>query len=110
MPPKEQEATESPVPPKEQEATESPTLKPMKSPLPRLGPSIQSRLVIGWERGANDAAHAEVAPVTWEPEGHDLSRCDKVGACVACTSVVVESGHQHRMDGQPLPPKVDISC
>ncbi len=35
---------------------------------------------------------------------------DKNGACIASTSVVVESGHQHRMDGQSLPPKICTPC
>ncbi len=38
----------------------------------------------------------------WEPGGHDVGRCNEVGGCVACTL----SGHQHRMDGQPLLPKI----
>ncbi len=70
-------------------------------------------MVIGWEHGANDAAHKEGAPVDWEPGGHDIGQHDKDGACVVSASIVMESGYQHRMDGQSLSPKIDthfIEC
>jgi hypothetical protein len=46
----------------------------------------------------------------WDPRGHDVGQHDEVGACIMSASVVVDSGHQHRMDGQSLPPKIDVPC
>jgi hypothetical protein len=59
---------------------------------------------------ADVAAHVEGAPVDWEPRGHDIGQHDKVGACVVSASVVVDSGHQHRIDGQSLLPKIKVPC
>ncbi len=59
-------------------------------------------------RGADVATHKEGAPVDREPGGHDVGQHDKVGACIVSASVVVDSGHQHRMDGQSLLPKIEV--
>ncbi len=45
-----------------------------------------------------------------KPKGHEVGRCNKGGACIACTSVGEVSSHKHRMDGLPLPSKIDIPC
>jgi hypothetical protein len=91
------------LPPREQEATETPSASKRtgsnRIPHYCLSPSIQSRLVIDWECRADDTAHDEGAPVVWEPRGHDNSQHEEDGACIVSASVVVVSGHQHRMDG-----------
>ncbi len=33
--------------------------------------------------------------------GHDIGKCNKVGACIVCASMVVESGHQTELIGSP---------
>jgi hypothetical protein len=71
---------------------------------------MQSRFLVVWERGDNDAAHKEGAPVDWEPGGHYIGQHNKDGACIMSASVVVKSGHQYIIDEQPLPPKIDIPC
>ncbi len=85
-------------------------LKPMNSPNSPLKP-IHSKW-IGWGYGTDVTARKEGAPVDWEPRGHDIGigQHNKVGVCIVCTSMVVESGHQHRMDGWSLLPKIDIPC
>jgi hypothetical protein len=59
---------------------------------------------------ADVTTRKEGAPVDWEPRGHDVVQHNEVGACVVSASVVVDSGHQHRMDGRSLLPKIEVSC
>jgi hypothetical protein len=70
---------------------------------------IHRSYFLGHDR-ANVAAREEGAPTDWEPGGHDVGQHDKVGACVVSASMVVDSGHQHRMDGRSLPPKTGVPC
>ncbi len=56
---------------------------------------------------AGVAARKEGAPVDQESGDHDVGQHNKVGACVVSASMVVDSGHQHRMDGRSLPPKIE---
>jgi hypothetical protein len=51
---------------------------------------------------------AKGALVNWEPRGNDVGQHNEVGVCLMCASVVVESGHQCRMHGRSLPPKIDV--
>jgi hypothetical protein len=60
--------------------------------------------------GANVATRKEGAPVDQKPRGHDVSQHNKVNACIVSASVVVDSGHQHRMDERSFPPKIDLPC
>ncbi len=59
---------------------------------------------------ADVAAREEGAPVDWEPRGHDVGQHNEVGACALSASVVVDYGHQHRMDGRSLLSKIEVPC
>ena len=60
--------------------------------------------------GANVDARKESALVDWEPRGHDVGQHNEVGACIMSASVIVDSGHQHRMDGWSLLSKIEVPC